>query len=179
MKRVAIMAALMSAALVRTGTATAASPVTAPKVTLVRAARATDATNDERTAIVPAAGQAFLWVTVKVEGATATIDLTKVAVVGDAGSSPLIGVDSAWDGDPKQFSMIAPVTLGKTGKLSDPMEETRSEGTISFAFRPGKTAMLKVLTPPASFCLLFSVAKAFKTGSVSGLGATPLPLPVP
>jgi hypothetical protein len=116
---------------------------------------------------------------VKVEGAPQTIDLTKVAIASTGTSSPLIGVDSAWDGDPKQFSMIAPVTLVKTGKLSDPMEETRSEGTISFAFTPGKTATLKVLTPPVSFCILFSVPKAFKTGSVSGLGAAPLPLPAP
>src|SRR5262245_65990270 len=127
MRGVAILAALMSAALVRSGTATVASPIAAPKVTLVRAARATEGTNDERTAIVPAAGQTFLWVTVKVEGAPTTIDLTKVALVGDAGSSPLIGVDSTWDGEPKQRSMIAPVTLAKTGKLSEPMQETRSE----------------------------------------------------
>jgi len=97
--------------------------------------------------------------------------------VSGATSSPLIGVDSAWDGDPKQFSMIAPVRLVKTGSLSDPLEESRSEGTLSFAFTPGKMAALKVLTPPASFCLLFSVPKTFKTGTVSGLGAAPLALP--
>jgi len=153
-----------------------ASAAAESKITLVRAAVASEATNDSRQAMAPAAGQAFLWVTVKAEE-TQTIDLTKVAVGAGATSLPLIGVDSAWDGDPKQFSMIAPVTLVKTGKVSDPMEQTRSEGTLRLAFTPGKTATLAVLKPPASFCLLFSVPKEFKTGTVLGLGATALAVP--
>ena len=177
MRQALILAALVAAALVPAGVGIAASPAAAPTVTLVRAALAPEATNDQRTAIAPAAGQMFLWVTAKADGAPQAIDLTKVAVVSGATSSPLIGVDSAWDGDPKQFSMIAPVRLVKTGSLSDPLEESRSEGTLSFAFTPGKAATLKVLTPPASFCLLFGVPKAFKTGTVSGLGAAPLALP--
>jgi hypothetical protein len=176
MRHAAVLAAFVPVVFVRAGVGTAASPARAPTVTLVRAALAPQATNDQRTAIAPAARQAFLWVTAMADGAQA-IDLTKVAVVSGPASSPLIGVDSAWDGDPKQFSMIAPVLLVKTGKLSDPLEETRSEGTLSFAFTPGKAATLKVLTPPASFCLLFSVPKAFKTGTVRGLGAAPLALP--
>ena len=176
MRHAAILAALV-AALVPAGVGTAASPAAAPTGTLVRAALAPEATNDQRTAIAPAAGQTFLWVTAKADGAPQAIDLTKVAVVSGTSSSPLIGVDSAWDGDPKQFSMIAPVRLVKTGSLSDPLEESRSEGTLSFAFTPGKAATLKVLTPPASFCLLFSVPTEFKTGTVSGLGAVPLALP--
>ena len=146
--------------------------------TLVRAGVTAEATNDMREKMSPAAGQAFLWVTVKAD-APQTIDLTRVKLAVGAGAAPLLGVDSAWDGDPKQFSMIAPVTLVKTGKLSDPMEMTRSEGTLAFAFAPGKAATLKVEKPPASFCLLFSVPKDFKAGAVSGLGAAPLPVPAP
>jgi hypothetical protein len=65
----------------------------------------------------------------------------------------------------------------RPGRCRIRWRESRSEGTLSFAFTPGKAATLKVLTPPASFCLLFSVPKAFKTGTVSGLGAAPLALP--
>src|SRR5580765_1975375 len=134
MRHSAILAALLSAAFVLAGVGTAASPAAAPTVTLVRAALAPEATNDQRTAIAPAAGQTFLWVTAKADGAPQAIDLTKVAVVRGATSSPLIGVDSAWDGDPKQFSMISPVRRVKTGSLADPLEESRSEGTLSLAF---------------------------------------------
>jgi hypothetical protein len=67
----------------------------------------------------------------------------------------------------------------KQAMLSDPMEMTRSEGSLAFAFAPGKSATLKVEKPPTSFCLLFSVPKDFKTGAVSCLGAAPLPVPAP
>ena len=174
MKQNAIRVALAAATFVQPGVGAAAAP--AAKVTLVRAALAPEATNDMRQAMAPAAGRAFLWVTVRAEDAE-TIDLTKVAVASGPSASPLIGVDSAWDGDPKQFAMIAPVTLVKTGKLSEPMEESRSEGTLRFAFTPGKSATLTVLKPPASFCLLFSVPQAFKTGTLNGFGAAPLALP--
>ena len=97
---------------------------------------APEATNDMREKMSPAAGQQFLWVTVKAADAQ-TINLTKVAVAVGANAAPLIGVDSEWDGDPKQFSMIAPVTLVKTGKPSDPMEMTHG-GALAFAFTPGK-----------------------------------------
>jgi hypothetical protein len=161
----ALMAALLCVVVVRA----------ASNVTLVRAATTAEATNDMREKMASAAGQTFLWVTVKAADAQ-TIDLTKVSVAIGANAAPLIGVDSEWDGDPKQFSMIAPVTLVKTGKLSDPMEMTHG-GALAFAFTPGKVATLKVEKPPASFCLLFSVPKDFKTGTISGLGATPLRLP--
>jgi len=147
----------------------------ASNVTLVRAGVASDATNDMREKMAPAAGQTFLWVTVKAADVQ-TIDLTKVSVAIGANAAPLIGVDSEWDGDPKQFSMIAPVMLVKTGKLSGPMEMTHGPA-IKFAFTPGKLATLKIEKPPASYCLLFSVPKDFKTGTVSGLGGAPLPLP--
>jgi hypothetical protein len=148
----------------------------APTVTLVKAALAPEATNDQRTVMVPEAGQTFLWVTVKIADAPATIDLAKVALTSGTATLPLIGADSVWDGDPKQFSMIAPVHL-KSGKLNDPLEESRSVGSIAFKFTPGKAATLMVNTPPQSFCLLFGVPKAFKTGKITGLGAAPLPLP--
>ena len=147
----------------------------ASNVTAIRAGVAPEATNDMREKMSPAAGQQFLWVTVKTADAQ-TIDLTKVAVAVGANAAPLIGVDSEWDGDPKQFSMIAPVTLVKTGKPSDPMEMTHG-GALAFAFTPGKIATLKVEKPPASFCLLFSVPMDFKTGTISGVGAAPLPVP--
>jgi hypothetical protein len=148
----------------------------APTVTLVKAALAPEATNDARTVMVPEAGQTFLWVTARVADAPATIDLTKVSVTSGTATFPLIGADSVWDGDPKQFSMIAAVHL-KSGKLNDPLEESRSVGPIGFAFTPGKAATLVVNTPPQSFCLLFGVPKAFKTGKILGLGAAQLPLP--
>jgi hypothetical protein len=163
------------AAVLMTATLSAAASA-ASNVTLVRAGTTAEATNDSREKMAPAAGQTFLWVTVKAADVQ-TIDLTKVAVAVGAGSAPAIGVDSAWDGDPKQFSMIAPVILVKNGKLSDPMEMTRSEGTLRFAFAPGKAATLKVEKPPASFCLLFSVPKGTKAGTLSGLGGGALPLP--
>lgn len=170
MKNRALVAALLVVGM--SAFVTAASP---GGVTLVRAATTSEATNDMREQMAPAAGQTFLWVTVKAADAQ-TIDLTKVSVAVGANTAPLIGVDSEWDGDPKQFSMIAPVILVKTGKLSDPMEMTHGPD-IKFAFTPGKTATLKIEKPPASFCLLFSVPKDFKTGTISGLGATPLPVP--
>ena len=149
MKNQAVLAALLVVGV--SAFVTAAPPATS-KVTLVRAGVAPEATNDSRQAMAPAAGQQFLWVTVKADDVQ-TIDLTKVALAIGANGALLLGVDSEWDGDPKQFSMIAPVTLVKTGKLSDPMEMTRG-GALAFAFTPGKTATLKVEKPPASFCLL-------------------------
>lgn len=156
------------------GTAAGATPT----VTLEKAALAPEATNDERRVMVPEAGQTFLWVTARVADAPATIDLTKVSVTNGTAAFPLIGADSVWDGDPKQFSMIAPVHL-KTGKLNDPLEESRSVGPIAFAFTPGKAAKLMVNTPPQSFCLLFGVPKGFTTGKITGLGPAPLALPAP
>jgi hypothetical protein len=93
----------------------------------------------------------------------------KVAVTVNGASFPLVAVDSAWDGDPKQFSMIASART-KDGKTKEPLEEMRSEGSVSFALTPGKVAELKILRPPASVCLLFSVPAGFKTGQVTGLG---------
>jgi hypothetical protein len=53
--------------------------------------------------------------------------LTKVVVAVNGARFPLVGVDSAWDGDRKQFSMIARART-KGGRTIDPLEETRSEG---------------------------------------------------
>jgi hypothetical protein len=87
-----------------------------------------------------------------------------------------VGIDSVWDGDPKQFQMIARART-RDGKSIDPLEETRSEGSVAFAFTPGKIAELKILRPPASVCLLFVVPPGFSTGQVTGFGAKPVALP--
>jgi hypothetical protein len=147
----------------------------AEAVALTRAAVAAEITNDQRQVLMPPQGQTFLWVTAKASVAQ-TIDLTKVAVSANGASFRLVGVDSAWDGDPKQFSMIAPAQT-KDGKAKEPLEETRSEGTVSFAFTPGKTATLTIIRPPASVCLLFAVPAGIKTAQVTGIGAKPLPVP--
>jgi len=154
-----------------------AAATQAPAIKLDKAALAAEVTNDQGLVIVPPAGQRFLWVTATAAGAPVTFDLTKVTVSFSQAALPLVGVDSAWGGDPKQFSMIARAAR-KTGGMLDPLEETRSVGTIGFAFTPGKTAALKVIAPPQSFCLLFVVPDSFKTGQVQGLGAKPLALPV-
>jgi hypothetical protein len=65
----------------------------------------------------------------------------------------------------------------KDGKTKEPLEETRSEGSVSLAFTPGKLAELKILRPPASVCLLFAVPAGFKTGQITGLGPKALVLP--
>ena len=108
----------------------------AASATLVEAALAPETTNDGKSVMVPDAGQAFLWVTARMDAA-AIVDLTKVSVVSGATTFPLLGV-SLWDGDPVKFSMIVPVHL-KSGKLSDPLEESSSAGSIAFVFTPGKT----------------------------------------
>lgn len=141
-----------------------------------KAAVATEIANDQRVTLLPPAGQTFLWITANASGAAQTVDLTKVVVTVNNARFPLVGVDSAWDGDPKQFSMIARART-KDGRTIDPLEETRSEGTVAFAFTPGKTAELKIIRPPAAVCLLFSVPQGSSAGQVTGLGAKPLPLP--
>jgi len=147
-------------------------------VKLGESAIVTDATNDSRQAIVPEAGQKFLWIKATVAAAQ-TIDLTKVAVQSGAETLPLVGVDAMYDGDPKQFSMIAPFRVrGGAAKVS-PLEQTKSVGTISFAFTPGKTATLKVITPPQSVCLLFAVPATLQATAmkVKGFGPADLTLP--
>jgi hypothetical protein len=148
----------------------------APKISLAKAAVTAEAKNDERQVIAPASGQTFLWVTAAVAGAPTTIDLTKITLTSGAMKGRLVGVDAVYDGDPKEFSMIADVHL-KTGAVLTPLEETKSVGTIGFAFTPGKTATVKVVSPPQSFCLLFEVPAALKSGTINGLGPTPLPVP--
>ena len=148
----------------------------APALALIRDAVASEITNDQREALIPPSGQTFLWVTAKASGAAQTIDLTRVALTGNDASFPLVGVDSAWDGDPKQFSMIGRART-KDGKTKDPLEETRSDGSVAFAYTPGKLAELKILRPPASVCLLFAVPVGFKTGQIAGLGTKALVLP--
>jgi hypothetical protein len=147
----------------------------APAFALTRDAVASDITNDQREALIPPSGQTFFWVTAKASGTAQTIDLTKVAVTVNGASFPLVGVDSAWDGDPKQFSMIGRART-KDGKTKDPLEETRSDGSVAFAFTPGKLAELRILRPPASVCLLFAVPAGFKTGQITGLAPNALAL---
>ncbi len=145
-------------------------------VKLTKAAVAAEAKTDQRDTMAPESGKQFLWVSATLSGAAQTIDLTKVALADGAVSYPLVGVDSVWDGDPNQFSMIAPIKL-KTGKVRDPLEETRSVGPIAFAFTPGKLATLKVIEPPQSFCLLFLVPQAVHAGQIKGLTAAALAIP--
>jgi hypothetical protein len=130
--------------------------------------------NNQRETLTPPAGQAFLWIKATASQAV-TIDLTKVAVTSGATSSTLSGVDANYGGDPTRFVMIAPAL--KNGALIQPLEQTGSDGSIAFAFTPGKTATVKILQPPQSFCLLFSVPRAFQTGQVKGLGAEDLKVP--
>ena len=151
------------------------APQTGKPVTLVKAGLALEITNNEKRAMVPPSGQAFLWITAKASQPQ-TIDLTKVSVMSGATSSSLFGVDGQFDGDPNRFAMIAPAQL-KGGALTQPLEQSWSLGSIAFAFIPGKTATLKVIQPPQSFCLLFSVPRAFQTGQVKGLGTEDLKVP--
>jgi len=169
---------LTVAAMAATVTASRPAAQAGAAAKLGESAVVAEATNDSRQAIVPEAGQKFLWVKTTV-GAAQTIDLTRVAVQSGAETLPLIGVDAMYDGDPKQFSMIAPFRV-KTGAAKvSPLEQTKSAGSIAFAFTPGKTATVKVITPPQSFCLLFAVPAAFKPGGakVKGLGPADLTLP--
>jgi hypothetical protein len=165
-------------ALFMTCAASALAQSTGTAATLDKAGLAPEVKNDQREMVVPPAGQQFLWVTGTITGPKVIVDLSKVTLVSAAGTVPLIGVDSAFGGDPTQFSMIAKVQQ-TGGGLMDPLEETRSVGGIGFAFTPGKEASLKVNMPPQSFCLLFAVAKGFKGGVVHGLGPSPLPVPAP
>jgi len=146
-----------------------------PPVSVDKAGLAATVTNNQRQALAPAAGQTFLWVTATASTAE-TFDLTKVTLVNGPSSIPLIGV-STWDGDPKAFSMIAPVHLQAGNTLQQPLEQSSSDGSSALAFTPGKTATLKISKPPVSFCLLFAVPQGFRSGQVKGLGATDLPLP--
>ena len=133
--------------------------------------------NDQKEMLAPGPGKRFLWVAAKLSGPPMVVDLTKVALVSGSETFTLIGVDSAHDGEAKEFSMIAQA-LSNSGKVGDPLPETRSTGFVSFAFSPKtKTATLKLLQPPETVCLLFSVPSTLKAGQINGLGAKPLPLP--
>jgi hypothetical protein len=144
-------------------------------VALAKAGLLLEITNSEKRLMVPAAGQAFLWIKATASQPL-TIDLTKIAVMSGATSSSLFGVDGQFDGDPNRFAMIAPARL-KGGDLDAPLEQSWSLGSIAFAFTPGKAATLKIIQPPQSFCLLFSVPRAFQTGQVKGLGTDDLKVP--
>ena len=147
----------------------------AKTVTLKKAGILAEATDSQKRVIVPAAGQMFLWVKATASAAQ-TIDLTRVSLVGGASSATVLGVDGTFDGDPKRFAMIGSSTL-KDGGPSAPLEESWSVGSMAFAFTPHQTATLQIIEPPQSFCLLFSVAKAFQTGQITGLGSTELSVP--
>jgi hypothetical protein len=144
-------------------------------VKLEKAGLLQEITNSQKRVMVPPTGQAFLWI-MATASQVQTIDLTKVSVTSGATSSSLFGVDGTHDGDPTRFAMIAPAQL-KGAALDKPLEESWSVGSIAFAFTPGKTATLKIIQPPQSFCLLFSVSRAFQTGQVKGLGAEDLKVP--
>jgi hypothetical protein len=145
-------------------------------VKLEKAGLLQEITNSQKRVMVPPTGQAFLWI-MATDSQVQTIDLTKVSVTsGGATSSSLFGVDGTHDGDPTRFAMIAPAQL-KGAALDKPLEESWSVGSIAFAFTPGKAATLKIIQPPQSFCLLFSVPRAFQTGQVKGLGAEDLKVP--
>jgi hypothetical protein len=144
-------------------------------VALHKAGLLKEATNSQKRVVVPGAGQTFLWVKATASAAQ-TIDLTRVSLVGGASSSTLLGIDGTFDGDPTRFAMIGSSTL-KGGGPSAPLEESWSAGSIAFAFTPGQTATLKIIQPPQSFCLLFSVPKAFQTGQIKGLGPADLNVP--
>ena len=172
------IAAFAAVAFIPTRPTVAAQTTPALKITLDKAGLAPEVQNDQRTALAAAPGHQFLWITATGAGAPGTIDLTKVTLTSGGTTSPLLGVDAMWDGDPKAFSMIAPAHL-KTGAAVSPLEESKSAGSIAFAFTPGKTATVKVNSTPQSFCLLFDVPAAFAGGQVSGLAAQPLPVPKP
>jgi hypothetical protein len=168
--------AVLLAALALSASAVMHAQAGAAKFTLDKAAVVTEAKNDSRQAIVPPAGQAFLWVKATAAGAATTIDLTRIALTNGAAKGRLVGVDAAYDGDPKEFSMIADAHL-KTGNVQPPLEETKSVGMIGFSFTPGKAASVKVVVPPQSFCLLFEVPSTLKAGQIAGLGPKPLTVP--
>jgi hypothetical protein len=135
---------------------------TAKSITLEKAGLVQEITNSEKRLMVPPAGQAFLWIATKASQVQ-TIDLTKISVTSGATSASPFGVDGTHDGDPTRFSMIGQAQL-KGGALDKPVEESWSVGSIAFVFTPGKTATLNIIQPPQSFCLLFSVPRAFQTG---------------
>ncbi len=88
----------------------------ASSVTLDKAALAAEVKNDQRVMLSPGAGKRFLWVTATLSGAPQDVDLTKVVLAAGPEKLALLGVDSAWGGDPTQFSMIAPGLLeGRAG----------------------------------------------------------------
>jgi hypothetical protein len=176
MNRLSIAAVAAAAAVLSIAPRPAAQAGAAFSVKLNKAAMAAEVKNDQRTMLVPASGRTFLWVSATLSGAATDVDLTRVVLTSGADTYPLIGVDSAFDGDPNQFSMIAPAMI-KGGAMDDPLEETRSIGSIGFAFTPGKAAVLKVIQPPQSFCLVFSVKPGVRAGEIRGLGPKPLPLP--
>jgi hypothetical protein len=161
---------------VAAGIPTAQRQTQTPAFRFDKAAVVDQITNDQKRPLVAPNGNKFLWIKVTALKVPQTIDLTKVEITGTPSKLPLFGVDSAFDGDPTQFSMIAAARI-KNGPLVQPMEETRSEGKVEFAFTPGKTATLKFLTGTPSVCLLFAVFPTFTTGQVVGLGPAPIPIP--
>ncbi|HUL74127.1 MAG TPA: hypothetical protein VLT86_13555 [Vicinamibacterales bacterium] len=173
MRRAVIVSGIVSLAI---GPPALSARQAKPAMTLTKAGLAATVNNNQKQALAPAAGETFLWVSATASAAE-TLDLTRIAVVDGPSSSPLLGVDSTWDGDPKAFSMIAPVHLQAGNTLQAPMEQSSSDGSSAFAFTPGKGATLKISKPPVSFCLVFAVPRGFRSGQVKGLGAANLPLP--
>jgi len=148
----------------------------APAFKFEKAAIVDSITSDQKKPLVAPNGNRFVWIKATALKVPQTIDLTKVEITGTPSKLPLFGVDSAFDGEPTQFSMIQAARV-KNGPLVQPMEITRSEGKVEFAFTPGKTATLKFLNGTPSVCLLFAVFPGFTTGQVAGLGAAPIPIP--
>jgi hypothetical protein len=148
----------------------------APAFKLEKAAIVDQITNDQKRPLVAQRGNRLVWIKATALRAPQTIDLMKVEIIGTPIKLPLVGVDTAFDGEPTQFSMIAAERL-KNGPVVEPLEQTRSDGPVTFAFTPGKTASLKINSGTPSVCLLFAVFPGFTSGQVTGLGPTPMPIP--
>jgi len=174
MLRPTLVAAMI--ATVAAGIPAAQRQTSGPAFKLEKAAVVDQINNDEKRPLVAPNGNKFLWIKATALKAPQTIDLTKVEITGTPSKLPLFGVDSAFDGDPTAFSMIAAARL-KNGPLVQPVEETRSQGTVALASTPGKTATLTFKSGTPSVCLLFAVFPGFTTGQVVGLGPSPIPIP--
>ena len=132
-----------------------------PAFKLDKAAILDQITNDQKRPLVAQQGMRFVWIKATALKAPQTIDLTKVEITGTPSKLPLVGVDSAFDGDPTQFSMIAAERI-KNGPSSSRWKK-QNRMARSSSRSPGKTATLKFLTGTPSVCLLFAVFPGFTT----------------
>ena len=114
-------------------------------VTLDRAALSPEVSNDQRLVLVPGAGRQFLWVAATLSGAPHAVDLTKVILVSGSEKIPLIGVDSAFGGEAKQFSMIAPARSkdGKPPERTFPTVEDVAKVAAAAGPTPNRAEIVK------------------------------------